>query len=447
MTTWQILALGYIFVIILGAGLLCLPIATHAGESTSFLNALFTSVSATCVTGLVPYDTNTHWTLFGEIVIICLIQLGGLGFMTFVTIVFELFGKNMGLSGSKLLMASAGQDQRNGLRRIFKRLLIGTLLFEGLGAGILSIRFIQDFGALKGIYYAVWHSVSAFCNAGFDLMGGVFDGETFVSFTHYATDPIVSLTIPCLILIGGLGFCVWDDILECKFNPKKFRLHTRVVLIMSVILVIIPTALFVLFEWNNPTYANYRFGERILIGFFNAVTPRTAGFNTVDMAQFTDGSYLLTLLLMFIGGSSGSTAGGVKLTTTFVIFMAIVSVFRSHRDIEVGKRRVNDSLVRQAFTIFVCCLTAIFLSTLCICVIERTNEAATLQAVLFETVSAMGTVGLSLGLTPTLSAASKIILILMMYAGRVGILTLGLAIGEKKTNAEIRKPIGNLLIG
>lgn len=447
MTTWQILALGYIFVIILGTGLLCLPIATTDGEKTTFLNALFTAVSATCVTGLVPYDTNTHWTLFGEIVLICLIQLGGLGFMTFVTIVFNLFGKNMGLSGSKLLMASAGQNQRNGIRRMFKRLLIGTLIFEGLGAGVLSIRFIQDFGALKGIYYAVWHSVSAFCNAGFDLMGGVFDGQTFASFTHYATDPIVSITIPCLILIGGLGFCVWDDILECKFNPKKFRLHTRVVLIMSAILIVIPTALFLFFEWNNPSYANYHFGKRLLIAFFNAVTPRTAGFNTVDMSQFTDSSYLLTLLLMFIGGSSGSTAGGVKLTTTFVIFMAILSVFRSNRDIEVGKRRVNDALVRQAFTIFVCCLTVILLSTICICAIERTNDNATLQAVLFETVSAMGTVGLSLGLTPTLSAASKIILILMMYAGRVGILTLGLAIGEKKSHAELRKPIGDLLIG
>ena len=450
MTTWQFLALGFFLVIIAGAILLRLPFATKEGESTSFLNALFTSTSATCVTGLVTYDTNTHWSLFGQIVIICLIQLGGLGFMTFVTILLSVFGKNMGLTTSKILMVAAGEERRNNIWRLFKRLLIGTLIFEGLGAILLSIRFIPQFGVGKGIYYAVWHSVSAFCNAGFDLMGGVLGNGQFSSFTAYATDPLVSLTIAGLILIGGLGFCVWDDLLNCKFRLKKFRLHTKVVLLMTTILVIVPTALFMLFEWGNPTnpvFQEYSFGEKLLVSLFSAITPRTAGFNTVNMAAYSDSSYILTVILMFIGGSSGSTAGGIKITPFFVIFMGILTVFRDKKDIELGRRRIDDSLLRQALAVFVSCLFIVIVATITICAIERNNPTATLPAVIFETVSAMGTVGLSLSLTPTLSVASKIILILLMYMGRVGILTIGLAFGEKKSADAMRKPLGTLLIG
>lgn len=446
MSAWQILALGYLVVIITGALLLCLPFATKHGETTNFVNALFTSTSATCVTGLVPYDTNTHWSLFGQIVILCLIQLGGLGFMTFVTILFQVFRKNMGLSTSKLFMLSAGQEQRHTMRRLFKRLLCGTLLFESLGATILSLRFIPQMGVAKGLYYSVFHAVSAFCNAGFDLMGSHAGGK-FVSLTAYATDPLVSLTIALLILIGGLGFCVWDDIVETKCNIKKFSLHTRVVLATSAVLVILPTFMFLFFERGNQDYAGYTFGEKLLVAFFNAVTPRTAGFNTADMTKFSDSSYLLTLILMFIGGSSASTAGGVKITTFFVIIMGIFSVFRGKEDIEVGKRRVHNALLRQALAVFVSCLFIILTATLLLCTIERDNQTATLSAVLFEAFSAMGTVGLSLSLTPTLSAASKIVLILLMYAGRVGILTIGLAFAEKKDSAKIRKPVDTLLIG
>ena len=446
MSAWQILALGYLVVIITGALLLCLPFATRKGEETNFINALFTSTSATCVTGLVTYDTNTHWSIFGQVVILGLIQLGGLGFMTFVTVLFQIFGKNMGLSTSKLLMLSAGQEQRNSLRRLFKRLLFGTLFFEGLGAALLSIRFIPQMGAVRGIYYSIWHSVSAFCNAGFDLMGSEAGGK-FVSLTAYATDPLVCITVAMLILIGGLGFCVWDDVLEKRVNFKKFSLHTRVVLATSAILVVLPTLLFLFFERGNPDYANYTFGERLLISFFNAVTPRTAGFNIVDMSKFSDSAYLSTLILMFIGGSSASTAGGVKITTFFIIMMGIFSVFRGKQDIEVGKRRVHSSLLHQSLAVFVSCLFIILTATLFICTIERDNQTATLSAVLFETFSAMGTVGLSLGLTPTLSVFSKIIIILLMYAGRVGILTIGLAFGEKKDDAKIKKPLDNLLIG
>lgn len=366
--------------------------------------------------------------------------------MTFVTVLFNLFGKNMGLAKSKLLMLSAGEDNRNEIKRLFKRILLGTLLFEGIGAILLSFRFIPDLGLGKGIYYSIWHSISAFCNAGFDLMGGVYK-ETFVSLTNFATDPLVSLTIIGLILMGGLGFCVWDNILECKCKLKKFSLHTKVVLTMTAVLIVLPTALFFFFERTNPDYAQFNTGEKLLVALFNAVTPRTAGFNTVDLSHLTDSSYLLMLMLMFIGGSSASTAGGIKITTAFVIVMGILSVFRGNRDIELGKRRIHNALLRQALAVFVSCLFIVMIATLTICAIERDNTAATLQAVLFETFSAMGTVGLSLSLTPTLSAASKIILILLMYAGRVGILTIGLAVGERKDSAEIKKPIGNILIG
>ena len=370
--------------------------------------------------------------------------------MTIVTLLFRLIGKRMSMGQQKILMTSAGEDHRNEMRRLFKRILIGTLLFEGLGAILLSVRFCNQFGVGKGIYYSVFHSVSAFCNAGFDLMGGVFGGEKFVSLTAYATDPLVSLTIAFLILIGGIGFCVWDDLLEKRFRYKRLLLHTKIVLIMTSILIVVPTAMFLFFERGNPDYASYTFGERTLVAFFSAVTPRTAGFNTVNLSPgtFSDSSYLLTLILMFIGGSSGSTAGGIKITTFFVILIGMASVFRGKRDIELGKRRIHNSVLRQALAVFVSCLFIVLTATLLLCTFERDNSVATLQAVLFETFSAMGTVGLSLSLTPTLCAASKIVLILLMYTGRVGIITLGLAFAERKDTATLKKPVDNsVLIG
>ncbi len=434
--------MGYLTVIIVGALLLFLPFSVKSGERTSFLNALFTSTSATCVTGLVVYDTATHWSGFGQAVLLLLIQLGGLGFMTFVTVLFNLIGKNMGLSQRKALMVSAGEEQLSDLKRLFKRILIGTLLFEGIGASILCVRFIGQLGVGKGIWFSVWHSVSAFCNAGFDLMGTA--NAPFVSLTGYAEDPLVVLTIGLLIVVGGLGFCVWDDILEAKCNPKKFSLHTKIVLTVTGVLLVFSTALFLAFERNTFTG---NFGSRLLKAFFAAVTPRTAGFNTVDLNAMSDSGYLLTLILMFIGGSSGSTAGGIKITTFAVIVMGIVSVFRGKRDIEIGKRRVHSNLLKQALAIFVSCLMIVTTAAVLLCAVEEQNAAATLHAVLFESFSAMGTVGLSLGLTPTLCAASKIIIMLLMFIGRVGVLTIGLAFAEKKESVEVKKPVDHVLIG
>ncbi len=441
-TVWQTLALGYLFVILIGSALLILPFATAKGESTSYLGALFTSTSATCVTGLTPYQTGTHWSLFGQIVILMLIQLGGLGFMTFVSSILLFFKRGIGLGNRRLLMASAGSEKLAGLSTLVKRIVIGTAIFEFAGAAALCFRFVPDFGWARGIYYSVFHSVSAFCNAGFDLLSY----EGFGSLSYYATDPVVSVTICILIIMGGLGFCVWGDVLDCRFRYKKYQLNTKVVLTVSFILITVSTFLFMLFEWGNPTYGNYTFGQRLLVSFFNSVTPRTAGFFTTDPSSLSESGYLLTVVLMFIGGSSGSTAGGLKVGTFSVIIMGMIGVFRGKRDLNIGKRRIEYSLVSQSLAIFAAMLMIIIISTLSICAIER-SEIASFETVLYECVSAVCTVGLSINLTPHLAAFSKIILIILMYAGRVGILTLALALSKNKKDPEIRYPVDTLIIG
>ncbi|MBR2023176.1 MAG: Trk family potassium uptake protein [Clostridia bacterium] len=446
LSPWKILALGFACIILTGTLLLCLPFSS-IDTNTTFINALFTATSATCVTGLVPYDTATHWTVFGQTVILLMIQLGGLGFMTFITLVFQALGKQMSVSDKKLAMLVVGNDNRNSTYRIIRRVLLGTLLFELSGAIILSTRFIDDFGFGKGLYFAVFHSVSAFCNAGFDLMGGSFGSGAFTSLTHYVRDPLVCLTIACLIIMGGIGFCVWDDAITTKFRWKYFKLHTKIVLVSTLLMLAVSTASYVLFDWNNAIFDGYSFGERLLVGFFNATTTRTAGFNTIDFSSLSDASYFLSVSLMFIGGSSASTAGGIKLTTFVVIVTGIASVFSGKHEIELGKRRIDQALIRQALAIFVSCLAIVVIATMAVCAIEVSNPSATFQAVLFETVSAMATVGLSLSLTPTLSTASKLILILLMYIGRVGVITIGLAFAEKTQTTEIKRPIENILIG
>lgn len=439
-SVWQFLALGYLAVILLGSVLLILPFATAEGQSTDYVDALFTSISATCVTGLTPYNTGLHWSMFGQIVILILIQLGGLGFMTFVSTVFMLLKGKLGLYERKAFMTSAGSSKYTGFGTMIKRIFIGTAVFEFVGAVLLSIRFVGDFGWGMGIYFAIFHSVSAFCNAGFDLLGKY----GLASLTAYATDPLVILTVSALIIIGGLGFCVWGDVIDCKGNPKKYQLNTKVVLLVSAILIIVSTGLFLLFEWNNPINENYGFGEKLLISLFNAVSPRTAGFFSTAPQNLTESGYVLTLILMFIGGCSGSTAGGIKVGTFAVIIMGIVAVFRGRRDINIGKKRIEPSLLNQALAIFAACLMFVMLATVAVCALE---PSLTVKEVIFECVSALGTVGLSLDLTAKLGVASKFIIMILMYAGRVGILTLALALGENRTAGEVRKPVDTLLIG
>ncbi len=442
LSVWQILALAYLAGTVIGSVLLILPFATKSGQSTSYLDALFTAASAVCITGLTPYDIATHWTLFGQLVILILIQASGLGFMTLVSAAFLIFKRGLGM-GSKNAFILDSRGKSNGIGTLLKRIVIGTAICETIGALVLMIRFIPEFGAANGIYFSIWHSISAFCNAGFDLMGTPRNGG-FVSLTAYVADPLVSLTIAALIILGGLGFCVWGDMLDCKLNFKKYQLNTKVVLVVNCVLIITGTFLFLLFEWNNPSYEGFNFGQKLLASFFNSVTPRTAGFASTDYTTVSDSGYLLTVLLMFIGGGSGSTAGGIRVGTFAVIIMGMLAVFRGRRDINIGKRRIDYSLLSQALAILAACFMILIACTLIICAIE---PEGLFKEILFECVSALSNTGLSMSLTPTLGIASKILIILLMYAGRVGILTLALALGETKTAAEIRKPVDSLLIG
>ncbi len=438
MSIWRYLTLGYLVVILSGSILLVLPFATRDGETTSYINALFTSTSAACVTGLVPFDTFTHWSLFGQIVILALIQLGGLGFTTFVSILFIMLKRGFGLYERSAVVRSLGSNNLQGVRTLVKRIVIGTLIFELLGAGLLSIRFIPDCGSVaKGLYFSVFHAVSAFCNAGFDLMGEAG------SLSAYASDPLVVITVSALIFIGGLGFCVWGDIFNCKANPKKFQFYTKFILICSVALLLISMGLFLAFDYNTG-YADKGWGGKILCALFDATTARTAGFYTVDYNKLSESGYLLTVVLMFIGGCSGSTAGGIKVGTFAVMIMGMMAALRGKQDINLGKRRVDMSQLHQALAVFTAYLSIILVAVMTICAIEEFS----FHQVLFETVSALGTVGLSLGITPHLSVVSRIILILLMFAGRVGVLTIAMALGRKnKSEAKIKRPVEMIFIG
>lgn len=439
LSVWQILALAYLGGTIVGSIFLILPCATQDGQQTSYINALFTAASAVCITGLSPYDIATHWTLFGQLVILFLVQMSGLGFMTLVSAAFLLIKHGMGFSSRNAFMLDS-RGKYSGIATLLKRIVIGTLIFETVGALLLMIRFIPDFGVGNGIYYSVWHSVSAFCNAGFDLMGAQY-GE-FVSLTHYATDPVVTLTISALVILGGLGFAVWSDVVDCRFRYKKFQLNTKVVLIVNVILIVLGTAAFMLFERDNQ--ADMNFGQKLLVSFFEAVTPRSAGFATTSCTDLSESGYLLTLIYMFIGGGSGSTAGGIRVGTFAVITMGMFAACRGRKDINIGKRRIEYSLVSQSLAIFAAFLMGVVICTFTICTIQ---PDAGFKEVFFECFSALGNTGLTLDFTPKLSIASSVIIIILMYTGRVGILTLTLALGKKRSAAEIRRPVDTLLIG
>ena len=443
MSVWRYLALGYALLIFTGSLLLVLPFAKTSntwGDFVGYLDGLFVATSATCVTGLTPVVTADHWTTFGHVVIICLIQIGGLGFTTLVSILFmAIRSKGMGLYERTAMIQSVGGSKLTGVRTLVKRILLGTLIFEMTGALLLMIRFVPEEGAI-GIWYAVFHAISAFCNAGFDIIGPV-------SLVDYARDPLVSLVICGLIIIGGLGFCVWGDVVDCKGNPKKFQFYTKMALIGTAVLLVAGTALFTVFEWNNADYEGFSFWDKLLCSFFNATTARTAGYFTTDPAGLSNSGVLLMIILMFIGACSGSTGGGVKVSTFTVIIFGMLSVMRGKKDITIGKRRIDQSVLGQALAIFVAYLVLTITATLLINAIEPDSVAA-FDAVLFETVSAIGTVGLTMALTSIISPVSKFILILLMYLGRVGILTFAFALRRsKKSEAAVRRPVDNVFIG
>ena len=442
MSIWQSLAVGYFLIVLVGGFFLTLPISSADGAWTPFIDALFTATSATCVTGLTPVVPGVHWNAFGQVVILLLIQIGGLGFTTLVSILFMAIGRrSFGLYERTAMAQSVGESRLTGIKTLVKRILIGTLIFEFAGALLLMIRFIPDFGGI-GVWYAFFHAISAFCNAGFDIIG--LQGQ---SLSDYARDPLVSLVICILIIIGGLGFCVWGNVADCKCNPKKFQFYTKLALIGTGVLLVAGTFLFLLFEWNNPNYEGYTFGEKLLCSFFNSVTARTAGFFTTPPESLSNSGCLLMIILMFIGACSGSTGGGVKVSTFTVIIMGMISVMRGKKDITIGRRRIDHSVLSQALAVFVAYLVLTVSATLLINAIEP-DAVAAFDAVSFETVSAIGTVGLSMALTPLLSPVSKIIIIILMYLGRVGILTFAFALKRrKKAEAAVRRPIDTVFIG
>ena len=441
MSAQSIIALGFLAIILIVTALLMLPVSSAAGTMTDPLTALFTATSAVCVTGLVVVDTATHWSLFGKLVLITGIQIGGLGVMTVMALVSMLLGQRIGLRQRTLLQESVASLHIGGIVRLVRRAMIGTALVEGLGAVLLAFRFVPSLGWPRGLGYSLFHSISAFCNAGFDLMGTI--SGPYTSLESFVSDPLVNLTVIALILVGGIGFFVWDDLIECRFRWKRMQLHTRLVLLLSALLVLVPAALFYAFERTNAM-AGLDTGGRVLASLFSAVTPRTAGFDTIATAELSDASALLTLLLMLTGGNPGSTAGGAKTTTMLLVMLLAASMLRREEDVHIMGRRIDMSLMRRACAIVVIYVSLAMVSTLALCALQP--ELA-LRDVLLEVFSAVDTVGMTTGITRQLGTASRLILIALMYAGRLGSLTFAILIAHRRAPAPVQYPAGQLLIG
>lgn len=437
------MALGFLMLILVGGLLLSLPIAAQSGESIGFGNGMFTATSAVCVTGLVTVDTGTTFSLFGQAVLLCLFQIGGLGFMIFATLIMAALGRRITLQDRVLIRESMSASTLSGLVQLTGWYGLLALGIEGLGAALLAIRFVPALGWGKGIWYSLWHAVSAFCNAGFDLFG------QFGSLTSFAQDPLVIYTIALLIILGGIGFAVMLDVLNNRFRFTSLTLHTRIALVMTGSLLLLGTAFLALVEWRNPETlgAVEGVGGKLSNAFFQSVTMRTAGFNTVPLDTLHDSSKLLSILLMFVGASSASTGGGVKVTTVAVLLLTVLSVVRGEEDITASKRRLPAALVRRALTIMMFYTMLLVSSVLAISLLE--GDQYDLIDLLFEATSALATVGVSSIGTPNLSPPTHALLMLLMYIGRVGPLTmaLGLARRQGKTRNKIRYPEETITIG
>ena len=434
----QILALGFLAVILIGGIILTLPISSASGESTNFLDALFTSTSAVCVTGLITLDTGTHWSMFGQTIIMFLIEIGGLGFMSFTTLIAIILGKKITLRDRLILQDAMNTFNIQGLVKMVQYVLTFTITVQLSGALLFSTQFIPEYGIGKGLFYSLFHSISAFCNAGFDLFGN------FSSLTNYSSNWVVLLVVSALIIIGGIGFAVWIEIYNFK-SIKKLSLHSKMVILVTAILLVGGTILMFIFEHNNPnTLANMSMGDKIVNSFFAAVTPRTAGFNSISTAGMTNAGNFLTILLMFIGGSPGSTAGGIKTTTIGVLLVTVICVIRGRDDAEVFKKRFPKELIYKAFTLFFIGGVLIIGATM---LLSYTEQGASFLSLLYETTSAFGTVGITLGLTQQLTEIGKVLIMIMMYLGRVGPVTVVLSLMRNKKNNGVRYPEGKILIG
>ncbi len=438
-----LIVLSFFLLIMLGTLLLMLPIAARDGRSTGFINSLFTATSASCVTGLIVTDTYTHWTLFGQIVIISLIQVGGLGIITFVTFFYSLLGKKFRIRSMVLAQESISYYSFQGITKLVKNVILVTVIIELLGALLLSMRFVPQYG-LKGIYLSMFHAISAFCNAGFDLMTISGKGQ-YLSFMNYNNDPVVIYTIASLIVIGGLGFVVWKDLYDYRKN-KSLILHTKLVIMIVPILIFSGALLFFVLEYNNPaTLGQLNLPGKINAAMFQSITPRTAGFNTIDQNSLSGLSKLLTIILMFIGAAPGSTGGGVKVTTFGIVMIAILTQLRGSDGVILFKRRITFPTIIKALTIIG--FSAMLILT--VTVIMVLLEGRPMINVLFEVVSAFGTVGLTTGMTPYLHPVSKLLLIMMMFLGRVGPVTFALALTaiSHRNNTDIVYPEGKVIVG
>lgn len=434
----QSIALGFLAMILAGALLLMLPAANRTGQGLSFLDSLFTATSATCVTGLVAADTWTQFNLLGQVILLILIQVGGLGYMTMVLMASVLLKRKIGLKQRSLMVESVSAQRLSDALTLLRYILGGTAAIEGIGAVLLAFRFIPELGFARGVWYSVFHSVSAFCNAGFDLMGF---REPYSSLTHYVSDPLVNVTVCALVLLGGLGFLVWRDVWEKGIHFRRYSLHAKIMLTASAVLVIGGTALFWFAERDN-LLAGMSPAEQALVSLFQAVSPRTAGFNTVDLARLTSGGGLLTIMLMFIGAGPGSTGGGVKITTVAVCLLTLASYVRGRREVGAFNRRLDEEQIHRSAAGVTLYMTFIGLGGF----LMLATQPFPLQDALFELFSAMSTVGLSTGITRALSPFNRGLLIVMMYCGRIGSLSMMMALAERGA-PRVKDPVEHITIG
>lgn len=433
------IAIGFFIIIIAGTFLLTLPISGRSGEWTNPVDALFTATSATCVTGLAVFDTYQYWSIFGQIVIITLIQIGGLGFITFGVGFSIFFKQRIGLARRNLIQESVSALKLAGVVKLVRKIIIGTAIFEGIGAVVLAIRFIPKMGFAVGIYNAVFHSISAFCNAGFDLMGRY---EEYSSLTAYSGDIVINITIMLLIIIGGLGFIVWDDIWHNRLKFRKYSLHSKIVIISTTVLVFGSAILFGIFEHNN-TMAGMNPVETVLASLFASVTTRTAGFNTIDLGAMTQSSKLLTDVLMFIGGSPGSTAGGIKTTSIVVMICYIGANLNGIQGVNILGRRISEEDVKKASVVMGINMGIAVVALIAITAVQPFN----MDDLLLEVFSAIGTVGLSTGLTRQLTTFSKLVIIFLMYCGRIGSTTFATSFIGNKRRAPVQYPVEHINVG
>ena len=431
----QIIILSFAVLITAGCFLLMLPFATKDGQGASFADALFTATSAVCVTGLIVQDTASYWSSFGQAVILTLIQVGGMGVVTVALAVSAISGRPIGLKQRSTMQEAISAHQVGGIVRLTGFIIRSTILLETLGFVLMAPTFCREFGFLKGCWYAVFHSISAFCNAGFDLMG---IRTPYSSLTLLADDLPVNFTIMALIIIGGIGFTTWDDIKSHGIHLRKYRMQSKVILSTTAALILLPTFYLFFFEFAEETL-----GQRLLYSLFQAVTPRTAGFNTVNLTLLSEVGIALTIMLMLVGGSPGSTAGGMKTTTLAVMLSTGVSVLRRRESTHFFRRRIDEDTVRNAVTIF---MMYLLLFLFCGCLISIAEDLPLLYC-LFETASAIGTVGLTLGITPQLGLFSRGILILLMYIGRVGGLTLVFSALMVEPKISAKLPQEKLTVG